>query len=1075
MFRFIKKLKTDVKGAVTVLVTLLLIPSILVTGTGVDLATTFAARSTVRNSNELALNALLSDYDQLLRDLYGLFAVTEGDAELQALVNRYIALTLFGEDNRTEGRVLYNNIGINAYVSPVDGANLANQAILRRQIEEYVRLRAPTFLIEEVLTSLEKFTRFLPDLQATIMKLDVVEQLGILLNLQMQLYYRIYYHERYLFPAEMAGNVQGLTLAEIQNWIATADAHGIEVDHAALITASLTGLNGRLNNLTSLRQTFFQRQQAYEAAVASYLSIRNSPPHPEASPEAWAAWSAAVGAASARMSNARAEMNAVRAEFYQLRSDTSYWAGEEARRLSMETFAAVENRGEHSFGSFVSSIQNMADVRRHEIHGVFGWILGVAGTPVNPFYIIREFDMQRVSQRSDADNVQVFLDNLVQMEMLITLIDMQAASVVADINRLQRHLDRYASNAMREGMSRQLAIIEPTIDMTAIQAQHRNITNFIDGYFLGYATYLANPELNVNGQIMTLAHMSAIIESINLQPGNNPPAFEALRNTHRIEAIPYFQHLRRVDGTQFMGFTDCDMSFIFFIQMFGMFGDETHFQRRAIEFANMPRTFLSVYSSEMMTLISDLTQAYHIHGRGALEIPADVYAQLGGRVNMMGAIVFTGDAFGYDDNIWRKLRSTNIMLSAVEEAFRVFLEEDGVLNQLSLVSYASGMFSSFTTQDGTSFTGNSFHPNVNYLLGWELEYLLIGSRIEYVNHAAFNSILFSTRFVFNLISSFVVPNISAMVVKEKTQTVRMVLVLCETLIDMYRLRSGESVPIVKFLNSHWIFANPTGMGQMAMSTVNSFTLGHANAVMMGVLAAYANSHYPVDIKDALKPLNPSNVYKNGILYVAIARTVYNRGLMGSSHGVMDEIKTQFIEEGLRVTLDKWENNFGGIFNDTLEDNLVPVKINKIMGRENSKANTAIAEKIAGYAIDVAVTNVVSICYHQYLQVFLFFVPPVVVVDRMQNLITLNMTNTVQNANSPVPPRIPALPIPNLRPTPLSLDAGEMFDLSQAHTAFTLETEVDLELLFLSGFIAQGQAGNVSSGTLTFNTVSNRGY
>ena len=85
-----------------------------------------------------------------------------------------------------------------------------------------------------------------------------------------------------------------------------------------------------------------------------------------------------------------------------------------------------------------------------------------------------------------------------------------------------------------------------------------------------------------------------------------------------------------------------------------------------------------------------------------------------------------------------------------------------------------------------------------------------------------------------------------------------------------------------------------------------------------------------------------------------------------------------------------------------------------------------------------------------------------------------MTNTVQNANSPVPPR-PTLPILGHRPAPPSLDANEMFNLSQAHTAFTLEAEVDLDLLFLSGFIAQGRAGNVSSGTLTFNTVSNRGY
>ena len=55
MLNKLKKFKRDMRGAVTVLVTLLLIPALLVTGTGVDIATMFAARSVVRNSNELAL------------------------------------------------------------------------------------------------------------------------------------------------------------------------------------------------------------------------------------------------------------------------------------------------------------------------------------------------------------------------------------------------------------------------------------------------------------------------------------------------------------------------------------------------------------------------------------------------------------------------------------------------------------------------------------------------------------------------------------------------------------------------------------------------------------------------------------------------------------------------------------------------------------------------------------------------------------------------------------------------------------------------------------------------------------
>jgi len=155
----------------------------------------------------------------------------------------------------------------------------------------------------------------------------------------------------------------------------------------------------------------------------------------------------------------------------------------------------------------------------------------------------------------------------------------------------------------------------------------------------------------------------------------------------------------------------------------------------------------------------------------------------------------------------------------------------------------------------------------------------------------------------------------------------------------------------------------------------------------------------------------------------------------------------------------------------LSGDLVTKKIGTILDSDSSIASDEIAKKIADDTFNI-ITRLISLDYQGYLKVFLFFVPSSVLVDRMQHLIALNMTNTVQNASSPVPPR-PTLFMP--RPDALPLDGNGLFDLSQAHTAFTLETEVDLHLLFLSSFIAQGRAENVSSGTITFETVSNRGY
>lgn len=96
-----KKFFHDCKGAVTVFVTLLLIPAVLICGTGVDLARIFAARSTLQDANQLAGNSVLASYDALLQDLYGLYGVMKDDPEFADMADRYIKLTVLTEDGET--------------------------------------------------------------------------------------------------------------------------------------------------------------------------------------------------------------------------------------------------------------------------------------------------------------------------------------------------------------------------------------------------------------------------------------------------------------------------------------------------------------------------------------------------------------------------------------------------------------------------------------------------------------------------------------------------------------------------------------------------------------------------------------------------------------------------------------------------------------------------------------------------------------------------------------------------------------------------------------------------------------
>ena len=94
-----RKFFRDCKGAVTVFVTLMLIPAILVTGSGVDLARIYAAKSIVQDANQLAANSTLASYDALLQDLYGLYGIILTEPEVAETVEECVETAIQGKLN----------------------------------------------------------------------------------------------------------------------------------------------------------------------------------------------------------------------------------------------------------------------------------------------------------------------------------------------------------------------------------------------------------------------------------------------------------------------------------------------------------------------------------------------------------------------------------------------------------------------------------------------------------------------------------------------------------------------------------------------------------------------------------------------------------------------------------------------------------------------------------------------------------------------------------------------------------------------------------------------------------------
>ena len=156
-----KKFWFDRNGAVTVIVSIMLIPAILLSGTAVDLARIHTAKSIAHNANQLAVNSVLTEYNALLKDLYGLFGVKEDDPELYDMVNEYIQVAIYGEsgekwiDTGMGTLQLFQGSTASADIVAAEGYDLGKADVLRRQIEDYMKFRGPVVLVTRLLDALQ--------------------------------------------------------------------------------------------------------------------------------------------------------------------------------------------------------------------------------------------------------------------------------------------------------------------------------------------------------------------------------------------------------------------------------------------------------------------------------------------------------------------------------------------------------------------------------------------------------------------------------------------------------------------------------------------------------------------------------------------------------------------------------------------------------------------------------------------------------------------------------------------------------------------------------------------------------
>lgn len=167
------------KGAISIFLVIILVPMMTVSSLFVDASRISLAKSVASSAGDLALNTALTNYDTVLKDMYGLFATAQDMDEVFSKLEDYYRTSITSAGVSDEAADDYVeqimsqlglvaseddtadllNIDIASFeVSKYEDGNLANPTIMKKQIVEFMKYRAPINTGLSFLSALQSFT-----------------------------------------------------------------------------------------------------------------------------------------------------------------------------------------------------------------------------------------------------------------------------------------------------------------------------------------------------------------------------------------------------------------------------------------------------------------------------------------------------------------------------------------------------------------------------------------------------------------------------------------------------------------------------------------------------------------------------------------------------------------------------------------------------------------------------------------------------------------------------------------------------------------------------------------------------
>lgn len=212
-------LKKKVRGSISLLLVAILLPTMMFSALMVDISRLNLAKSMVSSAGDVALNSALADYDTVLKDVYGLFSITQTDEDWEEHIRRYFEETLVGqgvvseEDAGdyvsmllgslaeylvTDGNTPVNflDMSIDGFTANgVEGSSLSESEIMKKQIVEYMKYRGPYEFGMSFLDGLKAFEKVEDQSSVVEVKVKTQEKTQDVSDACRELYKNIYAYD----------------------------------------------------------------------------------------------------------------------------------------------------------------------------------------------------------------------------------------------------------------------------------------------------------------------------------------------------------------------------------------------------------------------------------------------------------------------------------------------------------------------------------------------------------------------------------------------------------------------------------------------------------------------------------------------------------------------------------------------------------------------------------------------------------------------------------------------------------------------------------------------------------------